>query len=121
LPCNHDLRQRRSLGYCCDGDGMTRPNAFRIAMKHAPTYVTWVFYENGMGSSDPSLCIDDAIDQYVEAKDAGRDAIIWMFDMGMYPDYTRSPTVTDISDQADTIIRARVADRKLDFPDWLAE
>jgi hypothetical protein len=121
LPRRHDLRQCRSLGYCCEGDGMTRPNAFRIAMKHAPTYVTWVFYEDCMGSSDPFLCIDDAIDQYAEAKDAGHDAIIWKFDMGMYSDYTRSPNVTDATDEAQVIIRARVDERKLDFPDWLAE
>ena len=100
---------------------MTRPNAFRIAMKHAPTYVTWVFYEDCMGSSDPFLCIDDAIDQYADAKDAGYDAIVWKFDAGMYPDYTKSPTVTDITDQAKTIIRARVTDRKIEMPDWLAE
>ena len=100
---------------------MTRPNAFRIAMKHAPTYVTWVFYENGMGSSDPFLCIDYAIDKYADAKDEGHDAIIWKFDMGMYPDYTRSPTVTDVTEETKTIIRARVRDGKLDIPDWLEE
>jgi hypothetical protein len=100
---------------------MTRPNAFRIAMKHAPTYVTWVFYKDGMGSSDPYLFIEDAIDEYIDAKDKGHQSIVWKFDMGMYPDYTRSPTVTDITDQADTIIRARVDERKLDFPDWLVE
>ena len=100
---------------------MTRPNAFRIAMKHEPTYVTWVFYREGMGSSDPYLCIDDAIDKYVEEKDAGHEAIIWKFDMSMYPEYTRSPTVTDVTEQADTFIRARITDSKLEMPDWLAE
>jgi hypothetical protein len=100
---------------------MNRPNAFRIAIKHEPTYLTWVFYPTGMASSDPYLCIDDAIDQYVEAKDAGDDAIIWQFDLGMYPDYTKSPAVTDITDQADIIIRARVTERKLDMPKWLSE
>tara|TARA_R110000787_G_scaffold42047_2_gene103392 strand:- start:3802 stop:4101 length:300 start_codon:yes stop_codon:yes gene_type:complete len=99
---------------------MTRPNAFRIAMKHAPTYVTWVFYPDGMGSSDPYLCIDDAIDAYTHAKDAEYDAIVWKFDMDMYPDYTSSPTVTDVTDEARVIIRARVDERKLDLPDWLA-
>jgi hypothetical protein len=100
---------------------MTRPNAFRIAMKYEPTYVTWVFYKDGMGSSDPSLCIESAADTYADAKDRCYDAIVWKFDMGMYPDYTKSPTVTDVRHEADTIIRARVTDRKLDMPKWLAE
>jgi hypothetical protein len=100
---------------------MTRPNAFRIAMMHAPTYVTWVFYENARGSSDLSLCIDDAIDEYVKAKAEGHDAIVWKFDMEVYPDHTRSPTVKDVTDEARAILRARVDDGKLAFADWLAE
>jgi hypothetical protein len=83
--------------------------------------VTWVFYPTGMGSSDPFLYFHDAIDQYATAREEGHEAIVWKFDMGMYPDYTKSPAVTDITDQADTIIRARIADRKLDMPKWLEE
>jgi hypothetical protein len=100
---------------------MTRPNAFRTAMKTIPTYVTWIFYPTGMGSSDPFLYFDDAIDQYADAKDEGYDAIIWKFESGMYPEYSKSPNVKDVTDEADTIINTRIIRKNLTMPKWLSK
>ncbi len=67
---------------------------------------------------DFSVSFDDVVDQYVEARRNGYDAIVWRLDT---PQAGQAGMMSDVTDHADDLVRQWHDGRGDEYPEWLAD
>lgn len=63
-------------------------------------------------NGDGSVYFDDAVDQYIEARNDGYPARVWRLE-------PTAGIMADVTGDADDVIRRRCMSRHLDLPEWL--
>lgn len=80
-------------------------------------YEVWTQYpDRQLGSSDPFRLLDDAVDHYLERRDEGFPAVVWLIEPSLDGS---APMMTDVTVDAERHLSMRLWQRGDDMPEWM--